>query len=131
MTARFIGRGSRCSPRSLTASVMRKGGRSAAVTVAAAVGLVWLGVVVADTRILVEEKLVQPGQKYVVEGYGDLAETARRHWSAGTLTGAGCCQPCSGTLRTTSWGAIGARSSGMVVSNGSMGDAWLEVSIQV
>lgn len=42
------------------------------ILVAAIVGLVWLGLVVTDTRILVEEKLVQPGQKYVVEGYGDL-----------------------------------------------------------
>jgi hypothetical protein len=34
--------------------------------------VVWLSLVVTDSRVLVKETLVRPGQVYVVDGYGDL-----------------------------------------------------------
>jgi hypothetical protein len=32
---------------------------------------------VTDTRVLVGERVVQPGEKYVVEGFGDLSANAQ------------------------------------------------------
>ncbi len=57
--------------------VMRKGMKSAAIAAVALLGLAWVALVVTDTRILVEEKLIRPGQRYVVEGYGDLAQNSQ------------------------------------------------------
>ena len=56
---------------------MRKGMKSAAITAVAIMGLAWVAIVVTDTRILLEEKLVQPDQRYVVEGYGDLGASSQ------------------------------------------------------
>lgn len=33
---------------------------------------VWLAAMAMGARVLVSEKLIKPGQSYVVEGYGDL-----------------------------------------------------------
>ena len=46
--------------------------KTASILILVALGISWLGLLVTDTRILVEEKLVQPGELYVVEGHGDL-----------------------------------------------------------
>ncbi len=37
-----------------------------------AVVAAWIGLAATDTRILISERLVRPGDKYVVEGFGDL-----------------------------------------------------------
>jgi hypothetical protein len=69
-----------------------------------------VAIVVTDTRILVEEKLIQPGQRYVVEGYGDLGANNQASLVCRYFNGAACSRRCSGTHRTTSWVAIAARS---------------------
>ena len=51
---------------------MHKRWRSAAIGAVTVLTLSWLGLLVTDTRILVDEELVQPGQTYMVEGYRDL-----------------------------------------------------------
>ena len=65
------------STRRLTAMAMGKRWRVAAIVTVAGVAVTWFGLVVTDSRILVEERLVQPGQAYVVEGHGDLGENSQ------------------------------------------------------
>jgi len=43
----------------------------------AAVGIVWISITVSDTRVLVGERLVRPGEQYVVEGFGDVGANAQ------------------------------------------------------
>jgi hypothetical protein len=51
--------------------------KPAAIAAVAALELAWVALVVTDIRILVEEKLIQPGQRYVGEGYGDLGTNSQ------------------------------------------------------
>jgi hypothetical protein len=40
--------------------------------------VVWLSLVVTDTRVLVGETLVRPGQVYVAEDHGDLGSSHQK-----------------------------------------------------
>ena len=43
--------------------------------IAAVIALIWLGLLLTDTRVLVGEVKVEPGQEFVVEDYGNLGES--------------------------------------------------------
>jgi hypothetical protein len=36
------------------------------------VSLLWIAILATDTRVLISERLVRPGEHYVTEDYGDL-----------------------------------------------------------
>jgi hypothetical protein len=56
---------------------MRKRGKAAAIATVGTLGLVWVSVLVTDTRVLIHEKLVRPGEKDMVDGYGDVGISAQ------------------------------------------------------
>gem|GEM_PF-1881328 len=61
--------------------------RTYIVIVAALVVLGWLTVIASGARILVSEKLIKPGQSYIVEGYGDLGASREESLVCSYFTG--------------------------------------------
>ena len=48
--------------------------KRASIIIAAVIVLGWVGLLLTDTRVLLGEVKVEPGQEFVVEGYGNLKE---------------------------------------------------------
>ena len=46
----------------------------AGIAAVVALVLAWVSLLVTDTRVLVGEVKVEPGQEYIVEGYGNLGQ---------------------------------------------------------